>query len=375
MLRTADSEAAQALGGVDTAWKRMQGDAPIAFQLETVPSGNAEGAFLLVKSGEAAGKELPVGRIAGDVVAIGINPFGSNDTKTLDAIKSGDEVVIDNSDYLAVQTYHRHQVPTPDFYVFDQFRGPDGKPAFPQRKVQVGPSITAGGAGSLQSGKFAGKMIVVESMMDQDAFPWQADWYRSKVKAVLGERLDDSFRLWFTEHAIHGDSAEQADRTHTVSYLGVLYQALRDVSAWVEKGVAPPASTNYKVVDGQVQVPPGAAERKGIQPVVRLTANGSARTDVKMGQAVRFSAEIETPPGGGKIVAAQWDFETEGAFPEVATIKSSTRSRVVVTAKHAFSKPGTYFVVLRATSQRDGDVNTPFARIQNLARVRVVVSR
>ena len=82
----------------------MQGDAPVAFQLETVPSGNAEGAFLLVKSGEAAGKELPVGRIAGDVVAIGINPFGDNDTKTLDAIKSGDEVVIDNSDYLAVQT-------------------------------------------------------------------------------------------------------------------------------------------------------------------------------------------------------------------------------------------------------------------------------
>ena len=54
--------------------------------------------------------------------------------------------------------------------MFDQFRGPDGKPVFPQRKVQVGPSITAGGAGSLQSGKFAGKMIVVESMMDQDAF-------------------------------------------------------------------------------------------------------------------------------------------------------------------------------------------------------------
>jgi hypothetical protein len=189
----------------------------------------------------------------------------------------------------------------------------------------------------------------------------------------IHERLDDSFRLWFTEHAIHGDSADQADRTDTVSYLGVLYQALRDVSAWVEKGVAPPASTNYKVVDGQVQVPPGPPERRGIQPVIRLTANGTARADVKLGQAV--SAEIETPPGGGQIVAAQWDFETEGAFPQAVTIKSSTRSRVAVTAKHAFSKAGTYFVVLRATSQRDGNVNTPFARIQNLTRVRVVVSR
>jgi len=51
--------------------------------------------------------------------------------------------------------------------------------------------ITYGGAGSLQSGKFKGKMIVVESLMDQDAFPWQADWYRSKVKDNLG-------RNWMT---------------------------------------------------------------------------------------------------------------------------------------------------------------------------------
>ncbi len=36
---------------------------------------------------------------------------------------------------------------------------------------------------------------------------------------------------------------------------GVLYQALRDVSAWVEKGVPPPPSTSYKVVDGQIVVP------------------------------------------------------------------------------------------------------------------------
>ena len=27
----------------------------------------------------------------------------------------------------------------------------------------------------MQSGPFKGKMIVVESMMDQDAFPWQPD--------------------------------------------------------------------------------------------------------------------------------------------------------------------------------------------------------
>src|SRR5262249_27345908 len=170
--------------------------------------------------------------------------------------------------------------------------GPDGKPLDPQRPRLLGPEFAAS-TGVAETGWFHGKMIVVESLMDQDAFPWQADWYRSKVEAVLGPRLDENFRLWFTDHALHGDQERQADPTHTVSYPGVRHQALRDLSAWVEKGVAPPPSTNYKVVDGQVRVPPTAAERKGIQPVVTVTANGGARAEVAVGAPVSFSAVIE----------------------------------------------------------------------------------
>ena len=40
---------------------------------------------------------------------------------------------------------------------------------------------------------------------------------------------------------------------------------------------------------------------------------------------------------------------------------------------YTFSEPGTYFPVLRVVSQREGDPDTPYARVQNLARVRVVV--
>jgi hypothetical protein len=47
---------------------------------------------------------------------------------------------------------------------------------------------------------------------------------------------------------------------------------------------------------------------------------------------------------------------------------------VRVEATHTYGRPGTYFPALRATSQRDGDPDTPHARIQNLARVRVVVT-
>ena len=47
--------------------------------------------------------------------------------------------------------------------------------------------------------------------------------------------------------------------------------------------------------------------------------------------------------------------------------------RVTVTMTHSFEKPGTYFAALRGASHRQGDTRTPYARIGNLARARVVV--
>ena len=40
---------------------------------------------------------------------------------------------------------------------------------------------------------------------------------------------------------------------------------------------------------------------------------------------------------------------------------------------YTFKKAGMYFPTLSVASQRDGDAKTPFARIQNLDRVSVVV--
>ena len=53
---------------------------------------------------------------------------------------------------------------------------------------------------------------------------------RHKVKSALGSRVNDNFRLWFMDHALHGDVEAQADPTHTISYVGALQQALRDLS-------------------------------------------------------------------------------------------------------------------------------------------------
>jgi hypothetical protein len=158
-----------------------------------------------------------------------------------------------------------------------------------------------------------------------------------------------------------------------VSYRGVLEQALRDLSAWVERGVAPPPSTVYQVDASQVVVPADAATRMGVQPVVELTVDGGDRADVPVGQPVSFSATIDVPAGTGDVVDAEWDFEGAGLYPTRAELAKRAPS-VQVDATHTYDSPGTYFAALRATSQREGDPDTPHARIQNLARVRVVVS-
>lgn len=194
--------------------------------------------------------------------------------------------------------------------------------------------------------------------MDIDALPWQADWYRSKVQQALGERFEDSFVLWYIDHAQHDDPQTAAARAHTVSFGGALQQALRDLSTWVEKGVRP-LETRYKVVDSQVIVPASAPERGGIQPVVALKADGGLRAEVKVGEPVTFSANIEAPPNAGKVVAAEWDFEGVGTYPFQARI-DVPEAMVEVSATHAFAKPGIYFPVLRATSQREGDAKTPY---------------
>jgi hypothetical protein len=354
-----------------------EGEMPAAVKLEKMPAGNLQGNTMTLTSGAVAGHVLYIAGVVGDLVMVG---FGEANFRELVKIKAGDEVLIDNAVYLAAQTYHRHQIPSPDYYVWNQFRV-GGEPVYPQRPALLGPRFARPGGGSIQNGRFAGKMIVVQALMDEAAFPWQADWYRKLVQTWLGPRLDDQYRLWFVDHSLHtpqmvmpGDHRPVVT-TRVINYTGVLQQALRDLSAWVEKGLAPPPSTAYEVVDGQVQVPPTAAERKGVQPVVTVKANGGARAEVAVGETVEFSAVIEVPPGAGTVVAAKWDFEGAGDYPvaEQFDDTNSSLSRVTLTTTYAFSEPGTYFPALRATSQRQGDFKTRYARIQNLGRVRVVV--
>jgi hypothetical protein len=367
--------------GADDAWTKLHSLDISVFQpwmkLESVPTGdlyltNVDIVFL---SGEAAGSKLPLDRLEGNnaFVASGFGRVGL--AEILEKVKAGDEIMLDNSNFIAAQTYHRHQVPSTDYQVWDQFRDKGGKPLYPQRPFIMGPMISHGGAGSIQTGHFNGKMITVAVLLDESAFPWQPNWYRTKVKEHLGDKEAENFRLWYIDNAMHDDQAKTVDELHLISYLGALHQALLDLSDWVERGIAPADTTNYSVVDGQIVVPSKANERKGIQPVVCLKANGSQCAVVKAGEPVHFTAEVELPAHTGKLTAAEWSFEGETDYPVKGEFTEVSDDDTIVTAEmeYTFSKPGTYFPVLRVKANRQGDANNIFTQVKNLCRVRVVV--
>ena len=356
-------------GGVDTAFKGPPGEANkvVGIRLTAMPPQvYFLGGDLIVGSGAAQGKKLTLSTLKGDVVMLGVvNP------QLAAQLKAGDQVTVDNSNFLAMETYHRHQVPGPEFTVWDQFRKPDGTPIYPQRPMLLGPLFTKATAGSLQTGRFEGKMILAASLWDREAMPWQADWYRQRVKEHLGAKTDQNFRLWYTDHALHGDEPTAEAASRIVTYVPVLQQALSDLAAWVEKGTPPPPSSVYRVEKGQVIPAATAAQRRGIQPVVTLRVGGGQRIEVPAGQAVSFTGTIEVPPGAGSLVAAEWDFDGAGKFPEHSPVARGAK-RAIVTITHRFDQAGTYFVALRGVSQREGGT-TPYRRIRNLDRVRVVV--
>ncbi|MCJ1701818.1 hypothetical protein MT356_19085 [Rathayibacter festucae] len=318
----------------------------------------------------------PVGRLTGTFDA-STSVFTLNadaNPAVVSALAVGSSVRIDNLWHLAMFGYHRHQVPTSrEFTQWDQFRKADGTPIYPQRPVQVSPiiaNVTTGGAA--YSGAVTMKTIVVDNLYDSDAVPWGATWYADKVKASLGASYDDTFRVYFNDHADHQEgpvTGEKASRL--VEFTDSVEQALRDVSAWAERGIAPPASTRYSVLQNQVLVPATASQRKGVQPVVTLTAGGKDRIEVRVGEKVTFTAKAQAPAGTGSIVSAEWDLRGSGEYgPSTLT---SPAASVTTTNSTTFSEPGTYFVTVQVASQRSGDGTSLFANVANLARVRVIV--
>jgi hypothetical protein len=275
---------------------------------------------------------------------------------------------------IAKRFYYRYQVPAASegWIALDQFRNPDGTPLYPQRPVPAPVFAGAVSGNTAFDGSVNGKVIAVSNLYDTDALPWHTDWYGQRVKASLGKAAADTYRVYFNDHADHQDAPVTGERAkNLVNWYGMVEQALRDLSVWVERGVPAPRSTRYDIEDSQVVVPGNAAVRRGIQPTVDLSVRGGAdRVDVAAGQTVTFRAKVQTPPDGGEVVVAEWDFEGTGSYTDVSV--GSPKRTAQLRSTYTYDTPGVYYAALRVTAQRDG-VPSEFTQLLNLDRVRIVV--
>ena len=365
--------------GTDDAWQKMLSNLEASYiETEEVPTGSdlyMHGVEIRILSGAAAGRKLTLGRIEGNHLYPGMS-FGENIMEVLPMLRPGDSLLIDNSDYLAIQTYHRHQVPEDrSFHAFDQYRGQDGKPIYPQRPMVISYGFTAGGCGSVQDGHIQAKTIIMNNLMDGD-FPWQADWYKGLIERVNGKAFaDENVRLWYNDNAPHGDCTAMGNNLRFIPYLGMLAQALLNLSGWVEHGIVPVKSSGYTLTDNQVILDQDPVKRSGVQPIVRLLANASESTKGSAGVPVAFTAEVRMYKGAGHFQSAEFSFEGEQDFPvkgenpELWQEGDVSCARVKVT--HTFAKAGTYFPTVRVTSnERKGD---DYTKLLNLCRARVVI--
>jgi hypothetical protein len=347
------------------------------------------GARITFTTGRAAGRSVVISTVAADI----LSTSGEHAPQLFDGVEPGDELTVDNRDFIAWCHLWQHAlsldlVSTGDGaggrrYLpgFDGLRAyaVDDRPVFPQRPKPIVPQE---GGGTGHSGRFTGKMIHVNATHDAQVWPNGVLAYRAKVEADKGERTNGSYRLWWVEHAPHGTPqvlgpalTPEKDpgvwRSRLVDYDGVTARALRDLVVWVEQDAAPPSSTDFVMTgDGDVRLCQDPGQRGGVQPVAHATANGAIRAEVCVGEPVTLTG-IGQQPGPGAIVAAEWDPEGTGRFEQFKVDGSLPSVTVEIT--HAYARPGTYLACFRVGAHRDGAPGTkPYAR--NNARVRVVVS-
>lgn len=378
------------LNGVDDAWKKQLSEGNGAYiEVDDLPDGDnlyLSGVDMTFQTGDATGKVLRLGEIIrrdnskGGYLTIG-HVFGTDDlTATLSVVHPGDTLLLDNSDYIASQSYYRHQVPADlSFHAWDQFRDADGKPAIPQRKNVMGYGFT--GVGGPQDGQIQCKVINIQALMDESTCPWCSDWYRNKIIEATGS--DENHRNYFMERCMHGDTDARANYM-VVNYMGALRQALIDLAAWVEEDIEPLPRSGYTLgSDGQIHLTPDIHHRGGMQAKVALTANGGKCAHIKPGEPVTLEVHTQMPVGAGEITEIRLCPQAApGSHPENEMWPLSLAPELYEEdgIHHACAKievtypnSGLYFAACRVASNRNGNGEALFTQILNLDRARIVV--
>ncbi len=337
---------------------RLPGTLAAGIRVDFPVAGRMLGATLRIVSGKAQGRSLLCTGVVDDALVAVLDPVGFAE------VAPGDAIELENRDFVAFAFHHRHWV-DPRYPAMRQFLV-DGKPLHAQRprsfdRVPV------------PRGRFEGRLILIQHCTDRECWPNCAEPYVRDVRRNFDARSDEVFRIYWIENAAHLVPLSDAGRTRLIPYSGIYAQAVRDVIAWVEGGAAPPESTRYSLEDeGLLRLPPSAQERRGVQPVVALRANGGPRAEARVGERVELVGSAEAPAGAGNIVLCEWDLDGSGRFA-LRESRDGESPRAESRVAHAFASPGTHFVTFRAWIHREGESEHALRRIPNLARARIVV--
>lgn len=354
------------IGGAGPAY-----DMPYAIELEGLDSGYRLGAGVKIISGEAAGRQLYTTGIADNIFACD----GQGDANLLrfTGVKPGDKVHVDNRHFLAFCYYARHHAI--DEQQFESLTL-DNQPIYPQHPIPYMSSLM----GNCYSGQYKGKLLWIHHTHDSSVWPANGLLYASAVYAAQGaEQAAENFCLRWNENAEHGPPSivppepNRASATRLIDFTAITEQSLADLVDWVENGIKP-ISSQHRYADGKISLPATAEERGGIQPVVQVTANGSSRAEIRIGESVNLEVSASVNNAAGKIISVAWDFDGSGQFPFSQPEVDGSLTSVRLKTSHHYEKPGTYYVSAMVHSHRTGDMTASKLRIPNVAQARVIVS-
>lgn len=344
---------------------------PMVIEVDDIPPGYLLGAGVRATTGQAAGRQLYCIHAVGNFLLCDGEGEASN--ARFAGIAPGDEIQLDNRGFLAFCYYYRHHLmPSAEW----DFLRPNGLPVYPQYELPAMSPFM----GTVHSAEYEGKLLWVHHTHDSSLWPSQGIGMKNNVERVYGmEAAATKFRLRWTENAEHGPPAllapggARASNTWLVDPDPVIEQSLVDLAAWVEQGIEP-EDTAFEYRDGTVRLPATAARRRGIQPVVTVSANGSTRAEIGVGEDVILEVHGEVPPAAGTIVSVAWDFDGSGTYPFRHDDVDGLSSAVTLRTTRTYDEPGTYFATALVESHREGDVTAISRRIPNLASARIVVS-
>ena len=228
-------------------------------EVDGLPDGYLQGCSVKVATGAAEGRQLWCTGVARGGVLL-VDGTGKAGNRRFRDVEPGDELVLDNRQYLAYCYRYRHVVDTED--PAQAHLTIDGEPLYPQRPAvsNVAPSHM-GVYG--WSGRYTGKVLTVQHTHDSSIWPRNHEWDEGADRWAL-RWLDNAEHVPWTAVPTVGVPAPS---TRLIDYKGAIEQSLHDLAAWVEDGEEPARTTGVHIEPGgPLRMPATAASAAASSP-------------------------------------------------------------------------------------------------------------